>query len=295
MSKPIHISDVTDKNKLSLFVNNPEKECIDCGKKYRIPEELFVQGKGYPRIYTPRCPECQKKMDEFVKEYKIEHSADKVKKEFSFRVNNTTKYLKQIGIPYPNHTNPYGRLDDIKNLAREILNNKWIILSGNPGTGKTYLLSLAFRLLATTKELYKKTLLYRSITYIVSDIKKGWDENGFNTGEELIRECGNAGVLGLEVNDAATNQRTSSFRNETLFKIVDERYVRMKKGMFAPTVFIIVMSPRKSLHQTLADQGIDESVIGRIIELGADNMYKFKDSDFRKTKALEIKKIRTIE
>lgn len=286
---------MNDKYIKALFTDDPRKKCIDCGADYRIPDSMYKDGYGYPKIWTPRCPECQALMDEQIKREIEEAAEDKEKNVFRKRLSNLDKYLNDIGSPYPSAVEPYNFLPYVREISDKIMLNKWVAFAGTPGSGKTYLASLIMRRLAVQESLFKMKILYRSVTHLIGEQKAMWDEAGFNTGEELIRECVSANILVLEVNDYETSNRTTKYRNEVLFKIIDGRYIKMQQGKFFPTILIMVTPNKASLNNSLKDAGLDDAIIGRMLEFSGDNVYRFKDKDFRKSKAVEVKRIHYIE
>lgn len=272
-----------------LFVNSPNRVCVECKEEFKIPDHLFLAGKGWPKFYTPFCPVCQQAINEGIEKELIEKSSKQEKRMYKYRKAHLEEYLIGIGVPYPKEAKAYGHVDDIKKIANLLLSNKWIILNGTPGTGKSLMASMAFRMIAVDEEAAERTMLYRSITHLIGDVKEQWDESGFNTGESLRRECINASILTLEINDIENTSRTSQFRNEILFQIIDQRYTRIKKGFFYPTIYIVVSKQGQSIWKTLSGQGIDDAVIGRIIELGSENIFQFNLQDFRKSIAVQKK------
>jgi DNA replication protein DnaC len=295
MKKNFGIFAMKNSLKLSLYVDTPKRVCVSCGETYLIPEKAFVPGAGWPTIWCPRCPKCQEPINEELKKELVEKAKSQDVAAYRYRKANLNEYLAKVGVPYPKELKNFGREGEIKKLVDLLAGNQWIVFSGMPGTGKSYTASMVFRSAAVNEELKEKSFLYRSITHLIGDVKQVWDETGFNTGEKILRECSLAGVLCLEINDIENTGRTTQYRNEVLFKIIDQRYVQHKKGLFCPTIFIIVTEQGKSLWKTLSGQGIDEAVIGRIIEIGSRNMFQFNSMDFRKSIAQREKRIEIIK
>jgi len=279
-----------------FYVKSPDKICVNknCKKQYKIPEDKFVEGKGYPRFWTPFCPECQAEINRNIIEEEKQKQVDKRDIAFKWRLHNMDTYLQSINIPYPSQTEPYDLLEHIKSVSKLISNNEWILFAGTPGSGKTYLASMIARKISSIEYFKNNTIIYRSMTHLIGSIKDTWDQDGFNTGERLIKECVRADILMLEVNDRSSTKKTTDYRNEILFKIIDERYVLKQQRQFSPTLLIMVTGKGKTLQQAMIDSGIDKATIGRIVELGAANVYKFNDKDFRQTKAMEIKHVTTV-
>lgn len=285
---------MSDRIKKYFWTDRPEKKCANCGNQFEIPQRLYKEGFGYPRIWTPFCPDCQKTIDAEIERAEIDKIHGKEKKEFEWRKNNIAEYLMSINIPYPTQEELYGLDKYVNEIAELVIANEWIIFAGTAGGGKTYLASMVMRKLALMEQLYHRKMAYKSLLHLLGEIRQLWDEEGFNTGEELIAQCINADILMLELNNTQTSRQMTAYVNEVLFKILDQRYMKMKRNEFCPTILITVTGKGQMLYNSFKENGIDDANIGRILEMCSSNVYKFNDKDFRKERAMEIKRVTNV-
>jgi len=130
--------------------------------------------------------------------------------------------------------------------------------------------------------MFDKTFSYVLISKLISDIKLRWQSKSFDTGEDLVKFYQDKDILCIEITDTEMQAQSSAFKNDLLFKIIDQRYTAIKKGLFRPTLIITVTHKNKSFLDTVV--GVyDKAVVGRIRELGARNVFKFPKIDIRES------------
>lgn len=286
---------LSDTIKKIAYLSTPTRKCIRCGEEYNLKHKKIIDGEEMYLRFPPNCPKCQTMLDAEIQKEKKEAAQQKEMGPYKHRVKHIEEYLFDIGVPYPNQTQAHGLKDYITDISNAIMQNNWVIFGGTPGGGKSYMASMVFRRLALLEALYQKTFLYRSMTHLIGEIKNAWDSEGFDTGERLIKECQRADILSLEVNNTSLEKKSTPYFNERLFQIVDDRYIKMHQKKFAPTIFIIVTGKGQNVFNALKNNNFDDAVIDRMLEFGAANTYRFDDSNFRRDRVMEIKKVTRVK
>jgi DNA replication protein DnaC len=145
-------------------------------------------------------------------------------------MNRKVEWLERISRLSPEmrewHLSGFKAKQDIKKPLYDVLEKKhgWVIISGPPGTGKTYLLA------ATVNEARRRGLpaIYITMAELLADLRDSFNPNAGPGFSSLFSNILEAKVLCL---DEMEKFRTTPWAEEQAFRLFEQRYRNWDQGV----------------------------------------------------------------
>lgn len=221
---------------MSAEVQTRQAECVDC-------HAPIVQERAGVYSWAPlRCPPCDVAMDakarartQFFKSAAVEHN---LKNALSFanlrgeiaEGRLTLDRLPELyaetriagGVPIYRYTEIVNLVKDfvaVPPLLRGPHMASLLLLHGEPGTGKTWLLEAAIGYVV--RELHRSGI-FTSPLKMWADVKASADDYGIVSEQRVVAELTNCAALGID--DIARKPSPTEWEMSMLLQVVDERY-----------------------------------------------------------------------
>lgn len=255
--KENHLPDSFLEQNASLFKDSVErqKQCENCtGLEFctqRIPgriKELYVDEMGFLNDRYVMCPKAAKKasLETHKKSYRINHMSDE---ELQVRLSSlqaAKEESKEYALAY-------------KEALKSGKSPKGIFLFGEPGTGKTYMLS-AF---ANEAAIKGQDVSFVKVPQLIQDLKMNLKDDQYKT--KTMRALQQSSILFLD--DIGAEMATPWIRDEILFPLLDYRMTHHMKTYFTSNFAPDNLSIRYILSQKPEEKVASMRIMERIMTL----------------------------